>query len=406
MSDTPAGDTEDNDEGDRGAYTFRLEAGAFGRTFARGGKRLSRRLVFLHPSDELYGADRMLLEILRAVGTECSVEVWLPNDLAHPREESALCTRLRADGVPVRHMPLPILRRADRNPRGLASLLRRSIRLVRAILSERPDVVYCTTSAAFLCAPLARFAGVQEVIGHVQEVWSPADSSVLSIPARACQLFLCISGPVAASLPAWARQRTIVVPNGTQAPTRVVPLDGRVGELKFLVASRWNSWKGHRTLLDAWDRAGAPGRLVVLGGPPPSGDSVDVLALVARLQTPESVTVVGEVTDSSVYIEEADVVVVPSDQPEPFGLVAIEAFARARPVIASAAGGLLDILTPGGDGWLFPPGDSESLAKVLAGLSRPEAEAAGRRAQETYRARYTVERFVADWRSAVLSTRT
>jgi glycosyltransferase involved in cell wall biosynthesis len=193
-----------------------------------------------------------------------------------------------------------------------------------------------------------------------------------------------------------------VVPNGTPEPPRVLRLDGRAGELQFLVASRWNAWKGHRTLLDAWDRAGAPGRLVVLGGPPLSGDSVDVHALVAGLEKPDSVTVVGEVADPSPFIEAADVVVLPSDQAEPFGLVAIEAFARSRPVIASAAGGPLETVTPGNDGWLFTPGDSESLAKVLAGLTRPDVEAAGRHARRTYETRYTIGRFVGDWRRAVL----
>jgi glycosyltransferase involved in cell wall biosynthesis len=360
-----------------------------------------RRLVFLHPSDELYGADRMLLEMLGALGPDLDAEVWLPNDLAHPPPSSSLCTRLDAQGVRVRHLGLPILRRAYRTPLGLAGLAARAVGLVRDLRSVRPDVVYCTTSAAFLCAPLARLAGVPLVLGHVQEIWTRADATVLALPARSCRRLLSISEAVAAALPTGLRHRVTVVANGTPEPSRVVPLTGRTGELRYLVASRWNGWKGHRTLLEAWDRAGAPGQLVVLGGPPPSGDSVDVPAIVAGLRWPESVTVVGEVLDSSRYVEAADVVVVPSDQPEPFGLVAIEAFARARPVVASAAGGLADVVTPGSDGWTYPPGDVEALAKVLVGLTRADVATAGRHARQTYEARYTVERFGADWRRAL-----
>lgn len=363
-----------------------------------------RRLVFLHTSDELYGADRMLLEILRAVGPDLDAEVWLPNDLAHPPEQLSLCTRLEAQGMRVRHVRLPILRRAYRTPRGLAALAGRAALLLRELRAARPDVVYCTTSAAFLCAPVARLAGVRQVTGHLQEIWTRSDAAALALPARACQRLLSISDAVAAALPAGLRARVTVVPNGTPEPARVVPLDGRTGELGYLVASRWNGWKGHRTLLAAWDRAGAPGHLVVLGGAPPSGDTTDVPALVAGLRRPESVTVVGEVLDTSPYVEAADVVLVPSDQPEPFGLVAIEAFARGRPVVASAAGGLADVVTPGSDGWTFPPGDADALTKVLAGLTRPEVEAAGRHARQAYEARYTVERFGADWRRAVLGT--
>ena len=364
-----------------------------------------RRLVFLHSSDELYGADRMLLEMLGSIAADVEVEVWVPNDLAHPPDDRSLCRELTRRGVRVRHIGLPILRRAYGTPRGVAALLARSGRLVRDLRRARPSAVYCTTSAAFLCAPLARLAGVRRVIGHVQEIWSSNDGRILSGPARACDTLLCISEAVAASLPAGLRRRTVVVPNGTLGPARVTSLDGRSGPLRFLVASRWNGWKGHRTLLEAWDSAGAPGHLVVLGGPPLSGESVDVTALVAGLADPGSVSVVGEVVDSSTAYEEADVVVVPSDQPEPFGLIAIEAFARGRPVIASAAGGLLEIVTPGEDGWFFPPKDAPALAKLLSSLTRDEVRTAALAARRTFDERFTAERFAEAWRKAVFTDR-
>lgn len=138
-----------------------------------------------------------------------------------------------------------------------------------------------------------------------------------------------------------------VVPNGTPEPAHWSPLQDRTGPLTYVVASRWNGWKGHRTLLAAWDRASsdaAPGTLLVLGGPPPSGDAVGVAGLVAGLKHPDSVRIVGETPDASPDLDDADVVM-PSDQPEPLGLVASEAFARRRPVAASAAGRVLDIVT-------------------------------------------------------------
>jgi glycosyltransferase involved in cell wall biosynthesis len=361
-----------------------------------------QKLVLLHSSDELYGADRMLLEMVGAVTDTVEVEVWLPNDLTHPRD--ALCHELIRRNIRVRHLRLPIIRRANRNPRGLIALLERSVALRRELRDARPLGVYCTTSPTFLCAPVARLAGVPRVIGHSQEVWSRSDRYVLTCPALACHTLLAISSAVAESMPPLLRKQAVVVPNGTPEPQRVVSLDGRSGELQFLVASRWNGWKGHRTLLTAWDRAGAPGRLVVLGGEPPSGESVDVPALVSALAQPGSVSVIGEVPDPSSYLEQADVVIMPSDRPEPFGLVAIEAFARARPVIASAGGGLLDIVTPGVDGWLFPPGDSEALAAVLSSLTREQVAAAGERARQTYETRFSARRFAEDWRRTVLDS--
>ena len=339
------------------------------------------------------------------VDADVEIEVWVPNDLAHPPDDRSLCHELTRRGVTVRHVGLPILRRAYGTPRGAVALLARSGRLVQDLRKARPSAVYCTTSAAFLCAPLARLAGVRRVIGHVQEIWSSGDGKILSGPARACDTLLCISDSVAASLPAGLERRTVVVPNGTVEPARVTSLADRTGPLRFLVASRWNGWKGHRTLLEAWDQAESPGLLVVLGGPPLSGESVDVPALVAGLDDPGSVSVVGEVADSSSAYDEADVVVVPSDQPEPFGLIAIEAFARARPVIASAGGGLLEIVTPGEDGWFFPARDVAALAELLSSLTREDVQTAAVAARRTFDERFTAERFAENWRNAVFSAR-
>ena len=44
---------------------------------------------------------------------------------------------------------------------------------------------------------------------------------------------------------------------------------------------------------------------------------------------------VGEVADIAPHLAAADVLVLPSDEPEPFGLVVIEAFSLSRPVVAS-----------------------------------------------------------------------
>lgn len=359
--------------------------------------RFGRHVLFVHSSDELYGADRMLLEMIAALPEGVTVTVWLPTDLAHP--EQSLCAELTARGIAVEHVDLPVLRRAYLKPRGLLALAGRARRFRSGLKADRPDVLYCATSAMFVCGAVARTARVPQLIGHVQEIWSGAEGKALGLLARSCHRLIAISDPVAASLPAALATRTVVVPNGTPDPGRPAPWP-RGDSLTYLIGSRWNAWKGHRTLLRAWRDAGQPGRLVVLGGPPPSGEAVDVPALVQEWGLSDSVDIVGEVPSIGPALDTADVVVMPSDSPEPFGLVAIEAFARGRPVIASAGGGLLDIVTDQTDGWHFPPGDHGALAGVLAGLDRPTVEAAGARARQTFRTRFSVDQFADRWRRA------
>jgi glycosyltransferase involved in cell wall biosynthesis len=62
------------------------------------------------------------------------------------------------------------------------------------------------------------------------------------------------------------------------------------------------------------------------------------------------------------------IAVVPSIQPEAFGLAALEAMSVGRPVIASRIGGLPDIVIDGETGLLVPPGDSLALKDGLQRL--------------------------------------
>jgi glycosyltransferase involved in cell wall biosynthesis len=86
---------------------------------------------------------------------------------------------------------------------------------------------------------------------------------------------------------------------------------------------------------------------------------------------------------------EADIVVVPS-RFEGFGLTALEGMALGRPVLATTAGGLPEVIEHGVSGWLVPPNDPAALAQGLANLLgdvplRARLAAAGRqRAQEKF----------------------
>ena len=87
----------------------------------------------------------------------------------------------------------------------------------------------------------------------------------------------------------------------------------------------------------------------------------------------------------------SDIVVVPSICREGFGLVALEAMALERPVIASNIGGLPEIVTPG-SGLLVTPGDTAELEQALAYLvNNPDLrQAIGQQAVQTAR-RFTWE---------------
>ncbi|MDI3279915.1 MAG: glycosyltransferase family 4 protein [Bacillota bacterium] len=94
----------------------------------------------------------------------------------------------------------------------------------------------------------------------------------------------------------------------------------------------------------------------------------------------------------------AEVCVYPSRFEEPFGLAVIEAMAAGKPIVASRAGGMPELIQPGRTGYLVAREDSRHLAEVcLALLQNPRlARQIGEAGQCEARRRFTVERMVAE----------
>ena len=91
----------------------------------------------------------------------------------------------------------------------------------------------------------------------------------------------------------------------------------------------------------------------------------------------------------------SDVVVHSSTQPEPFGRVIVEAMAAGRPVVATAAGGVPEIVEAGSTGLLTAPGDLHGMAAAIGELlSDPNrATDMAERGRDSVRNRFTADRF-------------
>lgn len=356
----------------------------------RGGRR--GRVLVVHSSDEMYGSDRIVLEVVAELvaSDELDVTVWLPSDVA----PGPLGPLLRELGARVERHPLPILRRLKLTPAGFFRLGRDAAKTVARLRGRHFDLVYCATSACLPVAPLARLVGIRRVVGHLQEPWGTRDRVGLRPLARACTALVAVSRSVLGASGLAEDPRAVVVHNGVPHRSRDLPeAPPEHGLPHYVVASRWNPHKGHGTLLKAWDQAGCPGELVILGAVPAAGVGVDVAALVQRhVSRPETVVVVGEVDDSTPYLQAADAVVLPTDTLEGFGLVTVEAFSEGRPVIASRSGGPEEVISDGETGWLFDCQDVDALAALFSSLDVSTLAAAGTRAQKVYQDEFTPER--------------
>ncbi len=151
-------------------------------------------------------------------------------------------------------------------------------------------------------------------------------------------------------------------------------------------------------------RAQRPVRLRLVGDGP---DRAAVLARAAALGLGAEVELLGERVDLPAVLREADLFLLPSET-ESFGLAALEAMASGVPVIASAVGGLPEVIPDGEVGFLCPLGDVEAMAAAARRLFddpplHARLRAAARRLAETrYRIEPAVERYIAVYRRVLV----
>jgi glycosyltransferase involved in cell wall biosynthesis len=158
---------------------------------------------------------------------------------------------------------------------------------------------------------------------------------------------------------------------------------------RLLCVGRLIPIKGHIVLLRAFAEARRqiPDLRLDIAGRGPLEPALRALA--KELGVEDAIRFLGYVAPVQRAIEDVAIVVVPS-MGEGFGMVALEAMERGRPVIAAEIGGLGELVEEGVTGLLVPPGEAEPLAKaiVLLASNLPRAaemgEAGRRRALEQF----------------------
>jgi glycosyltransferase involved in cell wall biosynthesis len=251
-------------------------------------------------------------------------------------------------------------------------------RLAAMFRRRQPDLILnWAAKTQVYGSPAAVLAGMSDRVVWWQH--SIADRTPLErlanlLPARAIACYATAAADAQAQL--WPRRETVVIAAGAaprpaaaagerlQLPSRI-PVVGIVGRLQ--------PWKGQDRLLRAQAilrERGHPMHLVIVGGDS-YGLSPDYAAalpgLVSELGLDDAVTMTGEVADATPYIEQFDVLVNASD-PEPFGIVLLEAMAAAVPVVAVNAGGPPDFIEDRRTGLLARSGTPADLAAALEPL--------------------------------------
>lgn len=270
----------------------------------------------------------------------------------------------------------------------------------QALFTFRPDVVHAHSSIAGLVVRSLRTAGMAK-IAFCPHGWSvdmksgPAMRLFAQVSERVLALFS--DETIVISRHEFDRGRQLgvgesrlhLIPNGIATePPDVEPAEWNDKRLKVLYAGRLDRQKGVDILLKAV--VGLEDKISVrLAG------DVAVGSNFLQDEMPSCVEKLGwlDRKDVIAQMKSCDVLVMPSRW-EGFGLVAVEAMRLAKPVAASAVGGLREVIGNGDCGFLFPPEDDRALHEVLAALDKEKLKAMGERAYQRFLSAYTSDRMV------------
>ncbi len=354
-------------------------------------------VLFVQPTSEVGGSDLALLRLVMGLDrTKVRSIVALP-------APGPLVSRLESHGGTVRFVPMPPLR-GTLNPwtqgRFVAGFPS-AVRALRTIIRrDRVDIVHSNSLFTLYGGAAARSAGVPHV-WHVREILrrrTPVRAVLVGLVRRWATETIAMSSAVARMLAEGRRPaRSRVIPDGIDLAQfhpgvegirvrRELGVPGDAPLVTFI--ARLDPWKGLEVFLRAArivkDRL--PGaRFLVAGGeiPTHAAYAERMRALASELGLGPSIHFTGwnyRLDDIPEVLAASSVLVHASIEPEPFGLVLIEAMACARPVVATAAGGVLDIVDDGTTGILVTPGEAgETADAVLRILADPAlASAMGR----------------------------
>lgn len=246
------------------------------------------------------------------------------------------------------------------------------------------DLILANSQKAFIVSALATLRGSPPVCWHLRDILTAKHFSRVN---RMVAVFFANHFTSGVLVNSYATGQAFITAGGKEKLFRVV-YNGFDSERFDIVAienikqvhsqlgignvpliglfSRLSYWKGQHILLEAIKQL--PQVHVILVGEALFGEEEYVSQLKALAAIPElagRVHWLGFRDDIPTLMKACDILVHTSTEPEPFGRVIVEGQLARKPVIASAAGGALELIEDGINGYLFPPGNAIALRQVI-----------------------------------------
>ena len=349
------------------------------------------KVLFINHVSQISGAENSLLSILAPLG-EMGVEPLVAAPAGDPLTE-VLKKRdiprilIRGGRLTRRHFPFAQMSWGVRAIGDAAFVAREG-------KSRSVQVYHANSTGAAMAVCLHPW--VKPLVWHLRDL-TPLGRCGKVLYGRVAAV-VAISDAVARTLAdtVGSRDKIHVIPNGIDPCWLKGDPEGRlrvrkewqIEEEAFLVGSvgQLVPWKRHEDLVEAvailTEKRDFNVKGVIVGGDlfHDHPKYQKALRTLAWARTDGRVRCVGYREDMRSVMSALDVLVCPS-QAEPFGRVCLEAMASERPVVATRAGGVVEVVEDGVTGILVEPGSPEKIADALERLAK-DAELRGTMGRE------------------------
>lgn len=340
-----------------------------------------KNILFIHQSAELYGSDKTLLYLVTNLNKNKFFPiVILPNS-------GPLQDELEKENIKVIIAPVLKLYRKMFTPRNLIKFIKdyfKGVKTINTLKKEyKIEYIYSNTLAVLLGFFYCFFHNTKH-IWHVHEIIeSPrvftkafrfflnnkTNTVLLHNSIATCNFWNCkgnnqvIWNGIASFSEITLTEKELIRSNVFKAENEIV----------LALVGRISRWKGQLLLLETFSdliKTHTNIKLVYIGSPPPNQEHFlnTLKEQIVKNKVDANVEIIPFQENINQLWQCIDIAVVPSTEPEPFGMVAIEAMMAKKPVVAANHGGLTEIVLHNETGFLVEPNNSLALKNALEEL--------------------------------------
>ncbi len=335
------------------------------------------KILFLDQSGKPGGAELCLVDMAKPYRDHCLVGLFADGSFRNLLEQNQIPVAVLTTGQIQ-------VRKESSLAQGLGSLAQLAPLIAKVVqLARNYDLIYANTQKALVVGALASFFSRRPLVYHLHDILSPEHFSQTN---RRIAVTLANGFASLVIANSQASKTAFVAAGGRPGMTEVVyngfdpkiyqshesdvnQIRQQLGLNGFVVGhfSRLAPWKGQHILIEALAQCPPQVTAIIVGdalfGEQDYGERLH--QQVTTLGLENRVKFLGFRSDIPLLMAACDLVAHTSTSPEPFGRVIVEAMLCGRPVVAAKAGGAIELVEQGINGFLVTPGNPQELAQVL-----------------------------------------